>query len=187
MIRLSCIVTCILMLGFAIPGTAEATSYLKCLERSKGKILLWDSRWESDGADGGTAYDVVRVRVTNRIPDRIVELDLRARDERSSRKSRSITVESEERARVVCDRFTEERTTLRLPGRGGIPNEPPELSLPFIKYTKDGWVRAKRPARVFDVAVCRVHQREFSCLSEEKARFGIMLKSVEEEIRWSGS
>lgn len=176
-----------LLLVCLAPTSALANSYLKCLEGSKGRILLWDSRWAPDGKDMGATYDISSVRVINKIPERLVQLELSARD-KGPRKNRTLVVETEERARPVCDRLTEERAVLRLPGqKGGIPNEPPELSLPFIKYTKDGWVRAKRPARVYDVGVCRVHQREFSCHSEEKERFGIMLKSVEEEIRWSGS
>ena len=166
---------------------ANAASYLKCLEQSKGKYITWNPQWDSDRADRGTKYQVKKIRIVNKIPDRIVTLELRAKD-RATRKSRTVTVKTEERARPICESVHVIRRSLGLPGnKGGISSQPPEYSLPFIRYTKDGWVRAKHPERILDLSVCRVHKREFSCLKDEKDRWGTWLKSVEEEIRWSGS
>lgn len=160
---------------------AKATSDLKCLEQSRGKIITWNSQWGSDRKDRGTVYLITKVAIVNKIPNRMVTLRLEATGT-ARRKTRTLTVKTEERARPICKKLRNIRRPIP-----GISDKTPESSLPFIRYTKDGWVRANPPAQVYELSVCRVHQREFSCLSEEKERFSIMLKTTEEEIRWSGS
>ena len=182
--------TCLLLFALTGPSVVEAqtASNLDCVERSKGQTLEWNSRWVRSADDQKVLYKVDAVRVTNVPPLRRVTIELTAL-ELAKKKKRTMTIETEEKARAVCKSLRHTVAgPLKFPGENNTPfgdsNDP--LSKPFIHYTQDGWVRAKAPAATARLSICRVYHREFSCLTEEKNRFVIMLRTVEEEIRWSG-
>ena len=186
--RLLLLVTCVTVIGVysASVATAQTRSNLDCIERSKGQSLKWSSRWATGTEDQDVLYRVKGVRIKNVLPLRRVTLELRAL-ELASKKKRTLMVETEEKARSVCERLINAQAP-KFPGElSNVFAEPSTVhDKPFIRYTKDGWVRAKPPRGSARLSICRVHHKEFSCLSEEKTRFGTMLRSVEEEIRWSG-
>lgn len=171
----------------AFVPTASA-AYLDCLERSEGKTLTWDGRWVRSTSDQDVEYRITGVRIKNVMPDRFVTLKLSALTPAEQSK-RTLTVETEEKARRVCERIRVEKGPLRFPNEIKDPfatSSGHPQTMPYIEYSRDGWVRGKMPVNAPKLAICRVHDREFSCLEEEKNRYGIMLRAVEEEIRWSG-
>lgn len=179
----------ILLLALLSSADAFAASQLKCLEEATGKTLRWDPVWESDCQDRDVEYSVVSVTSQNRMPDRIVTLELKAAG-KAAKTLRRLTVQAEDTARPICERLA---NNVRMIDKS-IFDAPTELArddkarlqtagsdLPFIEYTSDGWVRADPPSNQ-PLVECRILDRRYSCLEEQKTRFGNALKSIEEEI-----
>lgn len=63
-----------------------------------------------------------------------------------------------------------------------IKRKGPDLrTLPFIHFTSGGWVRAD--TLTYGVlTTCEVAGRVFSCIEDEKARYGEQLKQVEQDL-----
>lgn len=57
-----------------------------------------------------------------------------------------------------------------------------KLKQPLIRFTSSGWVRADSIGIANDIPIseCRVMNRSFSCLTEEKDRYWRMLKKLED-------
>ena len=171
---------------------ALGDSQLRCLETSQGKTLRWFAGWDPDGQDGNMLYRIESVTSQNKMPNRIVTLELKAYGN-AVRSTRKITVSAEDTARSVCERLTMEGTKIIDPSIFERPkdtkleeHEPiqPDGGLPYIEYTTDGWVRADAPPGGGTYTECTVLQRRFRCLEEHKARFGNALKAAEEELLW---
>lgn len=154
-----------------------AGSNLDCIAASKGRRLLWNASWENDRTDNNVEYRVTDVSEIDKIPTRQVTLELQAVDSASS-KTRRAVVSTEEYARAICERFIENKAPLRFPGQ----IETQLDSLPFIRYSKDGWVRGA-PDPSDTLGICRLGQLRFSCPENDRQRFGATLKSLEEELK----
>ncbi len=161
----------------ALPCPAGAASNLDCIAAAKGRKILWNSSWSTDKSDNNVEYKVVNVTEIDRIPTRQVTLDLVASG--SARQSnRKAVIATEDRARALCERIVEEKALLRFPNQVESDIE----SLPFIKFTKDGWARAPiEPGSA--LALCRVGELRFSCPESDRDRFGANLRALEEELR----
>jgi hypothetical protein len=177
--------TLVLLLFF--PAISQA-AYMDCMEKSKGKKLVWDSGWESDNSDNGTHYEITDVSIYNRLPDRSVTLTLRAIGNHS-KKRRVFKVTTEEKARAFCERLVREERKLSLPHVTDSTDQASESlnselsALPFIRFSTDGWVR-DNPPRGAALEVCRVLKERFSCLRDEKNRYGSSLTELEAQLRW---
>lgn len=178
---------CLFFLLFTA-GRAEAASYMECIEKSRGRTIIWDSSWDSDKRDNGTRYKITDVSIYNRLPDRSVTLNMVATGNHSKRR-RSYKVITEEKARAFCEHLVKEVRDLRFPGDTGIateeasPSEASALGLPYIRFTSEGWVRDDPPSGE-KLTTCRVLDTRFSCLPAEKEKFSRPLKELEEELRW---
>jgi hypothetical protein len=153
----------------------QADSQLSCLEKSRGLILNWAAAWAPERQDDGVEYEVVMVTKKNKLPDRSVTLDLKATG-RAAVSARTIKADSEETARRICDRLHVKKVTRN-------PFEPDSQERDFIQYTNDGWMRGYQPANK-RLAECPIGQVIFSCTEEDKLRYGSMLKTLEEQLRW---
>lgn len=180
----------LLVLTLVSAQSAQA-AYMDCLEKAKGRTIVWDSSWDSDNRDNGTRYKITDVSIYNRLPDRSVTLTMRAEGSHA-RRNRSYKVVTEEKARAFCEHLVEEVRTLRLPDMSPIDVAPTEETpagdpsaegLPFIRFSGKGWVRDFAPTGASLVA-CRVLDTRFSCLRQEKERYGATLRELEEELRW---
>ncbi len=173
------------LLSFALPANAAE---MDCMEKAKGHSIIWNSAWGKDRKDNGTRYKVVGVEVYNRMPVRWVELSMLAQG-RHSKQKRTFKVMTEEKARALCDSRVPVNTKLEFPGANTIANEEAKpldtslLGLPFIRFTREGWVRDEPPRRE-GLTTCRVLRNRFSCLLSEKEKFASALKELEEELRW---
>ena len=169
----------VLVLGaaFLSVSSANAASNLDCIASSKGRKLLWNSAWEPDKGDNNIEYRIVEVSEIDRIPTRQVTLELVAIDPAGISRRRAV-IATEDKARAICERLVDDKTLLRFPGQLQADAE----TLPFIKYTKDGWVRADRDPKV-SVGVCRIGELRFACNESDRQRFGSTLKSLEEELK----
>ena len=172
---------------FFISAEANA-AYMDCMEKSRGREIIWDSSWTKDNKDNGTRYKITNVEIHDRIPNRWVRLTMRAVS-RHSRKRRVYTIETEEKARAFCERLVREISRPKYPIGDPIAEETPEAAdesaagLPFIRFSSVGWVRAEPPTGK-PLAVCRVLKTKFACLETEKQRFGASLRELEESLRW---
>ena len=156
---------------------AVAGSNLDCIAASKGRKVLWNSSWTEDRTDNNVEYRVVDVSEIDRIPTRQVTLELQAVDS-ASQSRRKAVVETEEFARAICQRFVSDTAPLRFPGQIETHVE----TLPFIQYTKDGWVRATPDSKEL-LGICRVGQLRFSCPESHRQRFAPTLRVLEEELK----
>ncbi|MCB0325491.1 MAG: hypothetical protein KDD69_18040 [Bdellovibrionales bacterium] len=165
-------------------------AYMDCLEKARGRILIWNSSWEAGSGDNGVQYRITDVSIYNRLPDRSVTLTLKAL-QRAGRSKRVYKVTTEEKARSLCENLLVEQRPLSLPHEGGVPSlsseegdavESVDRDLPFIRYTTDGWVRDHVPNSGV-LEICRVLGQRFSCLRDEKRKFSRALRELEEEIK----
>ncbi len=167
---------------------AKAASYMECIEKSRGRTIIWDSAWDSDKRDNGTRYKITDVSIYNRLPDRSVTLSMRALGPHT-KGTRSYKVITEEKARAFCEHLVQEVRDLHFPGDTTIatedaqPTESSAQGLPYIRFSSEGWVRDDPPTGE-KLTTCRVLDTRFSCLPREKEKFSRTLKELEEELRW---
>lgn len=166
-------------------GAAQAQavrSQLACLARSKGQYLEWKREWQNDYRDHGAYYLVTNAVEFNKHPNRSVTLTLEAKTH-ASVKHRTLVADAEDIARRFCEalrlNLPHAHSDVRFSGPGMAESA---SNLPFIHYSREGWVRGDAPVSE-RTTVCRVLNKRFSCLAEEKDRYGSTLKSLEEELR----
>ncbi|MCB0325139.1 MAG: hypothetical protein KDD69_16255 [Bdellovibrionales bacterium] len=181
-----------------------------CLRVATGRSLVWHGSWQADGSDTGVVYKVRQVRASARSSEG-VRLELEAIG-RAQKAERTIDVVDRAVATMVCRSLVRTKrpdfdtlpqpptpppTPLPVTRHASKPVQtpsPPKKSstvstpvppgidrLPFIKYTERGWLRSEKVAG--KLAVCAVLSRQFSCLADEKSRFGSLLAQTEAEIR----
>lgn len=175
-IRGTLLITALLL--FVCQAVAIEPSKLDCISNPpKDQKVEWNSIWQPDRKDHGAIYRIVSVSEINRIPTRQVTLEMRAVDSASSA-TRRLVVSTEEIARSVCDRFVKETTELKFPGQ----SETNLDTLPFIHFTKDGWVRGTATGSE-TLRICRLGHLRFSCPENDFQRFGGTLRTLEDDLK----
>lgn len=163
--------------GAAFPASASAVVYLDCISNAKGQRVRWSQYWEPDKSDNDVVYKIATVSEIDKIPLREITLDLQAEGP-AAHSSRRIVIATEEKARAVCERLVEAQRVLRFPD----VRQDDLTLLPFIKFTRDGWMRADRDSEV-ELVVCRVGDQRYSCPATDHARFSNGLKTLEDELK----
>jgi hypothetical protein len=169
------VAACCALLLWLVPLGAWGESQLGCLEKSQGRTLTWNARWADDRQDDNVEYEVTNVTKIDKVPDRIVTLNLKA-VRKAVVSVRTIKADSEESARRLCDRLFEKREMVD-------PFKSAEVEREFIHYSKDGWVRGYAPSNK-KLVECTIATVVFSCAEDDKLRYGNSLKSVQEQVRW---
>jgi hypothetical protein len=158
------------------PAPASAASNLDCIAASKGKKIRWNALWDSSRLDNDVQYRVMNVTQIDRIPLRRITLELHAEGS-ASLSNRTVIVQTEDKARAFCDRIVVEKDLLRFPG-----TETTDVSqLPFIHFTREGWVRGD-PEPGTALGICLINSVRFSCPETDRQRFGSSLRTIEEEL-----
>lgn len=166
-----------LFIALLLPVQSYAASNLDCIAASKGRKIRWNASWEKDRLDDNVEYRVTDLSEFDKIPTRKITLELKA-ESPASQKYRTTIVDTEDRARALCNRIITEVAPLRFPDQVGNDLE----SLPFIRFTKDGWVRAETDTSV-PLSLCRVGELRFSCPEADRQRFSSALKVLEDDLR----
>ena len=176
--RIATLLTCFLVTFLlAAPADSNAASNLDCIAGAKGKKIRWNASWEKDRSDDNVEYRVTDVSDVDRIPTRRITLELKAQSS-ATNKFRTAVIDTEDRARALCNRIVADSSPLRFPDQAANDLE----SLPFVRFTKDGWVRAETDNTI-PLALCRVGELRFSCPEADRQRFGGSLKTLEESLR----
>ena len=163
--------------------SAKQSGPLDCLTRAKGKVLLWDTRWEGTPDDEGVAYRVLEIstRYTYPVQSQSVTLILSSATT-AEHPYRKLVASDGEKATAVCSRLRElsaiPPSPAPAPALSAAPEIAPDMTLPFITYSTDGWVRADTPPQA-QVTICRVLHRPFLCTKEDRKKFSDRLQEVE--------
>ncbi|MFN8392323.1 MAG: hypothetical protein U0136_18665 [Bdellovibrionota bacterium] len=165
----------VLMTLVAVKDTSAASN-LDCVADAQGRTLRWNSSWDKDRSDNGIQYKIVSVTQIDRIPTRKITLELKAL-EPASHSVRTAVVDYEDKARAFCSNIVVENKELVFPGS----NSADLSTLPFIRFTRYGWVRDD-PEPNTQLGVCPVGNIRFSCPEGDRLRFGGSLKTLEEEL-----
>ncbi len=160
-----------------LPSIAFAASNLDCIADSRGRKLRWNSSWDKDRLDNNVEYRVINVSQIDRIPLRQITLELKAVDS-AAVGSRTVVVVTEELARALCNSIVVQQDPLRFPGEAAA--DPSQY--PFIRFTRDGWVRDD-PDSGIQLGICPVGSLRFSCPEKDRLRFGGTLRTLEEELK----
>ncbi len=171
----------LLSLVVAAPELAHAVVYLDCIAHAKGQKVRWNQFWDNDKRDNDVVYKINFVSEIDKIPLREITLDLHA-DGGAARTVRRLVVSTEEKARAVCERLVQEQRVLHFP-ESGQSDDPSQL--PFIQVSRDGWVRGD-PEPGVQLTICKVGEQRFSCSESDRAKFGALLKTLEEDLRAQG-
>lgn len=159
---------------------------ISCLDGVSGGSVVWNPEWQEDRQDNQVIYSIDSVVHIRSLSAHAVQLDLSTRQP-AAKTQRLFVVASDEVADKVCSQIQaatgpsvrNEQTVSTLT----MPRVREEYSR-FIRYSRIGWVRSDPPqSGNFDT--CRALGQNFQCLKEEKARYGQMLKDLEEEKRFS--
>lgn len=167
-----------LFLALVVLPQAAHAAFLDCVAHAKGQRVRWNQFWDSDKLDNDVVYKIVRISEIDKIPLREITLDLNA-ENGAGRSTRRLVITTEEKARAFCERLVQEQHVLRFPDQSQ-SEDPSEL--PFITVARDGWVRGDPPAGAA-LAICKVGEMRFSCTEADKARFGTLLKNLEDDLR----
>ena len=166
-----------LVLGLLAPiNLASADPAYDCLEKSKGRLICWDSRWQSDKLDDNVIYMIKKASLKVSPPNKVLTLTLMTK-ENAKKKQRSFEVTTVTGARNTCDRLVD---VISLDD--SFKSEDPS-DLPYIWYSRGGWVRGYPPEEG-QLSVCTIKGQRFSCLVTDKDRFGRYLKDVETRPRY---
>lgn len=164
------------------PGLALAEKEFPCLRGSTGRKIIWSASWQNDRNDDNIAYQISKVLHFETNSSYSVVLKLIA-ETKASKEIRHLPIASAVFARMVCKNLTGRPTKLRkiVSTNKKVLNKL-HKQLQFIKYLRQGWVRADLPRTQIPLETCIIMGREFLCLEEEKLRFGEQLQVVAEQI-----
>ena len=180
--------TTVTIIGFFLifPSIAVAEKGFPCLQGSTGKTLVWNASWQSDRKDDNVVYQIGEILhfETNNSYTTVLKL---IAEQSAEKETRHFPISSVASARMVCASLSADQVKLRSNNRENIkPStaKPARLSRTpqFIKYVRQGWVRADLPRTQIPLDTCIIMGREFLCLEEDKQRFGEQLQLVAEQI-----
>lgn len=174
---------------------------LDCLADARGEVITWRSKWQTDGHDEGTIYEIIDAKLNDERNPTEVTLLLAARGP-SAEPNRAMTVKKQPLISELCGSVP--RTVSRLvrhdpfsqqvyggqpakneqisAGRSAGPAER-SLNLPYIMYiSAKGWVRGERPA-LGSFTTCPVGDKLFTCPAEDKSEYGDQLTDIAADMK----
>ena len=132
--------------------------------------------------DSNEFYLITKLEFAERQAKHFARIELVAIDN-AQKSQRKLLIKSSSQVKSVCERLTEYRGSLKLKGdKASLDLH----SLPFIRYTKHGWVRDAAVVDGDALTLCVVFSQPFSCLPNEKEQYGEELELIESHSRFSG-
>ena len=171
---------------FLAPSVAVAEKGFPCLKGGTGKTLIWNASWQSDRKDDNVVYQIGEILhfETNNSYTTVLKL---IAEQSATKETRHLPISSVASARMVCESLSTSQTKSRSSQKTMVKSDSTasrskRRTPQFIKYVRQGWVRADLPRTQIPLDTCIIMGREFLCLEEDKQRFGEQLQLVAEQI-----